>query len=114
MRNLISIGQLDDEGHNMTFAGGSWKVSTRAIVVARGIKTGILYMTSSWKDTLAIVDAAVNSSFWHCRLRHMSEKGKKVLRAMVVARGTKIGILYMTSSCRDTLAAIDVAVNSNL
>ncbi|XP_073138911.1 uncharacterized protein [Henckelia pumila] len=35
-RNLISVGQLDDEGHNVTFGDGSWKVSKRAMIIARG------------------------------------------------------------------------------
>ena len=62
MRNLISVGQLDDEGHNMTFAGGSWKVSKGAMFIARGNKTGTLYMTSSCRCTLAAIDVVVNSS----------------------------------------------------
>ncbi|KZV54328.1 hypothetical protein F511_03583 [Dorcoceras hygrometricum] len=78
-RNLLSVGQLDDEGHNVTFGDGSWKVSKGAMIVARGKKTGTLYMTSSCRDTLAAVDAGANSSLWHCRLGHMSEKGMKIL-----------------------------------
>ena len=27
MRNLISVWQLDDEGHNVVFNNGSWKVT---------------------------------------------------------------------------------------
>ena len=29
-RNLISIGQLDDEGHAILFVGGTWKVTKEA------------------------------------------------------------------------------------
>ena len=36
------------------------------------IKT--FYITFSFKDALAAVDAGVDSSLWHCRLEHMSEK----------------------------------------
>ena len=79
MRNLISIGQLDNKRYNVTFAGGSCKVSKRAMVVSQGTKTETLYMISSCRDTLAVVDAAINSSLWHCRLVNMSEKGMKVL-----------------------------------
>ena len=32
-RNLISIGQLDDEGHAILFVGGTWKV-------IKGVKIG--------------------------------------------------------------------------
>ena len=65
-RNLISVGQLDDEGHVILFVGGTWKVTKGARVLARGKKTGTLYMTSC-------------PSLWHRRLGHMSEKGMKML-----------------------------------
>ena len=44
-RNLISVGQLDDEGHAILFAGGTWKVTKGARVLAHGKKTDTLYMT---------------------------------------------------------------------
>ncbi|KAL6325362.1 hypothetical protein AAG906_023207 [Vitis piasezkii] len=78
-RNLISIGQLDDEGHAILFVGGTWKVTKGARVLARGKKTGTLYMTSSPRDTIAVVDASTDTSLWHRRLGHMSEKGMKML-----------------------------------
>ena len=34
-RNLISVGQLDDEGHAILFVGGTWKVTKGARVLAR-------------------------------------------------------------------------------
>ena len=37
-RHLISIGQLDDEGHYTTFGDGHWKVMKGNFVVARGKK----------------------------------------------------------------------------
>ncbi|RVW54404.1 Retrovirus-related Pol polyprotein from transposon TNT 1-94 [Vitis vinifera] len=56
-RNLISVGQLDDEGHAILFVGGTWKVTKGARVLARGKKTGTLYMTSCPRDTIAVADA---------------------------------------------------------
>ncbi|KAL6323541.1 hypothetical protein AAG906_039119 [Vitis piasezkii] len=53
-RNLIFVGQLDDEGHAILFVCGTWKVTKGARVLARGKKTGTL-------------------------LGHMSEKGMKML-----------------------------------
>ena len=47
--------------------------------MARGKKTGTLYMTSSLRNTIAIADASTDTSLWHCRLGHMSEKGMKLL-----------------------------------
>ncbi|RVX02202.1 Retrovirus-related Pol polyprotein from transposon TNT 1-94 [Vitis vinifera] len=40
-RNLISVGQLDDEGHAILFVGGTWKVTKGARVLARGKKTAL-------------------------------------------------------------------------
>ena len=42
-------------------------------------KTGTLYMTSSPRDTIAVVDVSTDTSLWHRRLGHMSEKGMKML-----------------------------------
>ncbi|RVX01092.1 Retrovirus-related Pol polyprotein from transposon TNT 1-94 [Vitis vinifera] len=78
-RNLISVGQLDDEGHAILFIGGTWKVTKGARVLARGKKTGTLYMTSCPRDTITVVDASTDTSLWHRRLGHMSEKGMKML-----------------------------------
>jgi len=78
-KNLISVGQLDDEGHSTNFHGGKWKVSIGARILAQGYKTGTLYMTKNIRDIAAVVDASVDSKFWHPRLGHMSEKGMKVL-----------------------------------
>ncbi|RVX02449.1 Retrovirus-related Pol polyprotein from transposon TNT 1-94 [Vitis vinifera] len=78
-RNLISVGQLDDEGHAILFVGGTWKVTKGVRVLARGKKTGTLYMTSCPRDTIAVADASTDTSLWHRRLGHMSEKGMKML-----------------------------------
>ena len=47
--------------------------------MARGKKTGTLYMTSSPRDTIVVAEASTDTSLWHCRLGHMSEKGMKML-----------------------------------
>ena len=78
-RNLISVGQFDDEGYAILFVGGTWKVTNGARVLARGKKTGTLYMTSSPRDIIAVDNACTDTSLWHCRLGHMSEKGMKML-----------------------------------
>ena len=61
-RNLISVGQLDDEGHAILFVGGTWKVTKGARVLARGKKTGTLYMTLSPRDTIVVADASTDTS----------------------------------------------------
>ncbi|RVW99369.1 Retrovirus-related Pol polyprotein from transposon TNT 1-94 [Vitis vinifera] len=78
-RNLISIGQLDDERHAILFVGGTWKVTKGARVLARRKKTGTLYMTLCPRDIIAVADASTDTSLWHHRLGHMSEKWMKVL-----------------------------------
>jgi len=45
--NLISMGQLDEEWHAISFYGSKWKVSTGAKILARGYKIGTIYMTTS-------------------------------------------------------------------
>ena len=76
---MISVGQLDDEGHAILFVGGTWNVTKGARVLARGKKTGTLYMISSQRDTIAVADASTDTSLWHHRLGYMSEKGMKML-----------------------------------
>ena len=78
-RNLISVGQLDDEGHTILFVGNTWKVTKGAKVLARGKKTGTMYMNSSPRDTITVADASTDTSLWHRKLSHMSEKGMKML-----------------------------------
>ena len=62
LRACNIIGQLDDEGHAILFVGGTWKVTKGARVLARGKKTGTLYMTSSPRDTIAVADASTDTS----------------------------------------------------
>ncbi|RVX19178.1 Retrovirus-related Pol polyprotein from transposon TNT 1-94 [Vitis vinifera] len=62
--------------------GSVWlleKVTKGARVLARGKKTGTLYMTSCPRDTIAVADANTDTSLWHRRLCHMSEKWMKML-----------------------------------
>ena len=42
-------------------------------------KTGTLYMTSSPRDTIAVAKGSTDTSLWHRRLSHISEKGMKML-----------------------------------
>ncbi|CAH9142592.1 unnamed protein product [Cuscuta epithymum] len=43
-RNLLSIGQLDEEGYAVTFGNRNWKITKGALLVAKGKKEGTLYM----------------------------------------------------------------------
>jgi hypothetical protein len=77
-KNLISVGQLGDEGHSIHFPSGKWKVSKGAMILAHGYKTGTLYMTMNNRDTLVVADNGTDSKLWHLRLGHMSKKGMMV------------------------------------
>jgi len=71
---------LDDEGHHPTFGDGAWKVTKDNLVVARGKKRGSLYMIAD-EDMVAVTEAVNNSTMWHQRLGHISEKGMKLMAA---------------------------------
>ena len=102
-RNLISVGQLDDDGHAILFVGGTWKVTKGVRVLAREKKTGTLYMTSYPRDTIAVADASADArtdiSLWHRRLGHMSEKGMKMLLSKGKLPELKPIDLDMCESC---------------
>ena len=49
------------------------------MVIARGSKMGTLYMTANDKDIVAAANLVEDSKIWHYRLRHMSEKGLKIM-----------------------------------
>ena len=55
------------------------KVTKEARILTHGKKTSTLYMTSSPRDTIAVAEASTDTSLWHCRLGHVSEKGMKIL-----------------------------------
>jgi hypothetical protein len=78
-KNLISVGQLDNEGHPIHFHGGKWKVNKGARIWARGHKTGTLYMTTNNNDKVVVANTSANSKLWHLRLGQMGKKGMKVL-----------------------------------
>ncbi|GJV43320.1 putative RNA-directed DNA polymerase [Tanacetum coccineum] len=79
-KRLISVGQLDEEGYHIGFGDQQWKVTKGSLVVARGNKRGSLYMVEIPSDRInAAIDGRGNATLWHQRLRHMSEKGMKIL-----------------------------------
>ena len=63
MCNLISVGQLDNEGHNVIFIGTACEVMKGSMVFAQGNKIGTLYMTSSYRDMIFVIDSNTNSDY---------------------------------------------------
>ena len=119
-RNLISVGQLGDEGCVVTFTDNNWKVSKGSLVVAKGVKVGTLYLCighivpstlivskkNECSGIVAIVEkgeqiAVVDSdtALWHNKLGHMSEKGMKVLHSKKVLLGLKCVNMDFYESC---------------
>ncbi|KAM0059034.1 putative RNA-directed DNA polymerase [Helianthus debilis subsp. tardiflorus] len=79
-RKLISVGKLDDEGFNVHFGGGQWKVIKGNLVIAKGKKQGTLYMAEIHAEGVhAMTTSPSPSTLWHNRLEHMSKKGLKML-----------------------------------
>ena len=119
-RNLISAGQLNDEGCAVTFNDKKWKVSKGSLIVAKGVKVGTLYLCTGYTipstliifeknecsgtivaveqgEQIAVVDS--NTALWHNRLGHMSEKGMKVLHSKNVLPGPKCVNMDFCESC---------------
>nr|GFA17857.1 retrovirus-related Pol polyprotein from transposon TNT 1-94 [Tanacetum cinerariifolium] len=79
-KRLISIGQLDEEGCYVGFEDQQWKVTKGNLVVAHGNKRGSLYMVEVLSDGInAAIDGGGNAALWHQRLRHITEKGMRIL-----------------------------------
>ncbi|KAL2243395.1 UNVERIFIED_CONTAM: Retrovirus-related Pol polyprotein from transposon TNT 1-94 [Sesamum indicum] len=80
-RNLISVGQLDSDGFHTTFGDAKWKISRGAMTLARGLKSGTLYMAGGSSSNIHFARTVSQANLWHNRLGHMSEKGMNVLKS---------------------------------
>jgi hypothetical protein len=75
-RNLISIGQLASEGCIFTFTDKAWKVTKGSLVMEKGEKVGTLYLCTDNADSfISLASTGVDTTMWHHRLGHMTEKG---------------------------------------
>lgn len=72
-RILNSVSQLASLGHTTTFMGDTWKVTKGALVITRGKKKKVHYLTKK-QGSIDIAETGVNSDTWHYRFRHISEK----------------------------------------
>ena len=80
-KNLISVGQLANEGYTTVFQGDDWKISKGTMTVARGKKSGTLYMTTDAHCSIAVAVGNETPKLWQQRLGHMSEKGMKIMHS---------------------------------
>jgi hypothetical protein len=79
-KNLISIGQLASEGCISIFTDKTWKVIKGSLVIEKGEKVGTLYLcTGNTDSSISLASTGVDTTLWHHRLGHMSEKGMQIL-----------------------------------
>ena len=89
-KNIISIGQLGGEGCVTTFTDKTWNVTKGALVREKGEKVGTLYLCNGISNSVnALTSRGADAALWHHRLRHMSEKGMKILHSRNLLPGLK-------------------------
>jgi hypothetical protein len=79
-KNLISTGKLASEGCISIFIDKVWNVTKGSLVIEKGEKAGTLYLCTSNIDSfISLAYTGVDTTFWHRRLGHMSDKGMQIL-----------------------------------
>ena len=75
-KNLISTRKLEIQGCISIFTYKAWKVTERSLVIEKEEKVGTLYLCTGDTDSSTYLAATgVDTTLWHHRLGHMSEKG---------------------------------------
>ena len=90
-QNLISVGQLDDDGYHNDLCNGQWKLTRGSLILARGRKHSNLYVTqgSILGDSINLVESETLSELWHKRLSHMGESAITCLAKKNLLAGMK-------------------------
>ncbi|WVZ14797.1 hypothetical protein V8G54_012363 [Vigna mungo] len=70
-KNLISVGQLANDGYTTVFHGDNWKIS----------KDAMQLLVTEGACHLIAVAMNENPNLWHRRLGHMSEKGMRIMHS---------------------------------
>jgi hypothetical protein len=79
-RNKISTGKLESEGCISIFTDKAWKVTKGSMVMEKGEKVGTLHLcTVNADSSISLASTGVDTSLWHHRIRHMSEKGLYII-----------------------------------
>jgi hypothetical protein len=72
--------ELESEGCISIFTDKVWKVTKGSLVIAKGEKVGTLYLcTGNTDSSISLASTGVDTTLWHHRLGHMSEKGMQIL-----------------------------------
>jgi len=70
-KSVISVRQLDKQGHDVKFGNQQWKVVKGNLVMARGRKRGSLYMVGLPSDGVTIPIRKIN------KVRFTESRGQK-------------------------------------
>ena len=103
-RNLISIGQLDDDGYRTEFSGRSWKVTKGAMVIARGWKHRTLYMTKGGSRIETIADHNSNAEGWH---KTTGRRSVNWLKEMAPENNSQVQKTFMNATGVVTLEKLE-------
>jgi hypothetical protein len=69
-------------------------------VIAKGEKVGTLYLcTSNTDSSISLASTGVDTTMWHHRLGHMSEKGMQILHKRNLLRDLKQIDLDLCEHC---------------
>ena len=99
-KNLISTRQLGGEGCISTFTDKTWKVTKGSLVMAKGGKVVTLYLCNGISNFVnALTSTREDTTLWHHRLGHMSEKGMQILHSRNLLPGLKHVDLKFCENC---------------
>ena len=101
-KNLISTRQLGSERYLTTFTNRTWKVTKGALVVAKGEKVGTLHLCKDNVDSsIDLASTEIDTTWWHHRIGHMSEKGMQILQSRKLFTSLKNN-MKISHHCRKT------------
>eukprot|EP00253_Pinus_taeda_P032618 PITA_32618 len=93
-KNMISTGQLGGEGCVTTFTDKTWKVTKGSLVITKGGKVGTLYLCNGiYNSVNTLTSTGEDTTLWHHRLGHMSEKGMQILHSRNLLPGKRLKCL---------------------
>jgi len=91
---------LGGEGCITTFTDKTWKVTKGSLVIVKGEKVGTLYLCNGISNFVnALNSIGEDTTLWHHRLRHMSEKGIQILHSRNFLPGLKHVDLKLCEKC---------------
>ena len=97
---MISTGQLGGEGCITTFTDKTWKVTKGSLVIVKGEKVGTLYLCNGISNSVnALTSTGEDTTLWHHRLGHMSEKGMQILHSRNLLPSLKHVDLKFCENC---------------